>query len=52
MKTIALAYHTIGCVGIEALLRHGFDVRAVFTHVDDPGENRWFRSVAEFAAEK
>ncbi len=50
MKTIVLAYHTIGCVGIEALLRHGFDVRAVFTHVDDPGENRWFRSVAEFAA--
>jgi UDP-4-amino-4-deoxy-L-arabinose formyltransferase/UDP-glucuronic acid dehydrogenase (UDP-4-keto-hexauronic acid decarboxylating) len=47
-----LAYHTIGCEGIEALERNGFDVVAVFTHRDDPTENTWFRSVAEVAAER
>ncbi len=50
MRAVVLAYHTIGCVGIEALLRHGFEVQAVFTHRDDPGENTWFRSVEELAA--
>jgi len=46
MRAVVLAYHDIGCVGIEALLRHGFDVAAVFTHGDDPHEATWFRSVA------
>jgi len=52
MKTIVLAYHNIGCAGIEALLRNGFDIAAVFTYRDDPGENIWFSSVAEFAASR
>ncbi len=46
MKAIVLAYHNLGCLGVEALLRHGFDVGAVFTHLDDAAENIWFRSVA------
>ncbi len=50
MKAIVLAYHSIGCVGIEALLRHGFTIEAVFTHRDNPDENIWFPSVAELAA--
>ncbi len=50
MKTIVLAYHNIGCTGIKALLRNGFDIAAVFTHKDDPKENIWFDSVAELAA--
>lgn len=50
MKAVVLAYHTIGCVGLEALLRHGFTVQAVFTHHDDPREHIWFRSVASLAA--
>ncbi len=50
MKAIVLAYHNIGCVGIDALLRHGFEICAVFTHRDDPAENIWFDSVAELAA--
>lgn len=50
MKAVVLAYHNIGCVGIEALLRHGIEIAAVFTHKEDPNENVWFRSVAEFAA--
>jgi UDP-4-amino-4-deoxy-L-arabinose formyltransferase/UDP-glucuronic acid dehydrogenase (UDP-4-keto-hexauronic acid decarboxylating) len=50
MKTVLLAYHNIGCVGIKALLVHGFDIRAVFTHEDDSNETIWFDSVAELAA--
>jgi len=50
LKTIVLAYHNIGCIGIKALLAHGFDIQAVFTHPDDPNENLWFDSVAELAA--
>lgn len=50
MRAIVLAYHTMGCVGLEALRRAGIDVAAVFTHRDDPGESIWFRSVAVAAA--
>ena len=50
MKAVVLAYHDMGCAGIEALLRHGFEIAAVFTHKDDPRENVWFGSVAELAA--
>ncbi|HDZ89921.1 MAG TPA: bifunctional UDP-4-amino-4-deoxy-L-arabinose formyltransferase/UDP-glucuronic acid oxidase ArnA [Deltaproteobacteria bacterium] len=52
MKAVVLAYHTIGCRGIEALLRNGFEIAAVFTHRDDPGEKIWFESVAELAASR
>ena len=50
MKTIVLAYHNIGCTGIRALLKQGFDIKAVFTHKDDPDENIWFDSVTELSA--
>ena len=50
MKAVVLAYHNIGCVGIESLLRNDLEIAAVFTHKDDPGENIWFGSVAELAA--
>ena len=50
MRAVVLAYHDIGCVGIEALLRNGIEIAAVFTHVDDCQENLWFHSVAELAA--
>jgi UDP-4-amino-4-deoxy-L-arabinose formyltransferase/UDP-glucuronic acid dehydrogenase (UDP-4-keto-hexauronic acid decarboxylating) len=50
MKAIVLAYHNIGCVGIEALLQNGFEIAAVFTHQDSPNENVWFNSVAELAS--
>jgi len=50
MKAVVLAYHNIGCTGIRALLAQGFDIRAVFTHEDDPNEYTWFESVAELAA--
>jgi len=52
MKTIVLAYHNFGCIGIEALLRNGFEISAVFTYKDDDRETIWFKSVAEFAASR
>ena len=50
MRTVVLAYHTIGCRGFEALLQHGYEIVGLFTHPDDPAENVWFDSVAEVAA--
>ncbi len=52
MRAIVLAYHDMGCVGIEALLDHGFEIAAVITHADASDENVWFRSVAELAAHR
>lgn len=49
MKTVVFAYHNIGIVGLNALKRHNFDIRAIFSHLDDPKENVWFGSVAEWA---
>ena len=51
MKSIVLAYHNIGCTGINALLKNGIEISAVFTHNDAPEESIWFDSVAELAAE-
>lgn len=45
-----MAYHNIGRLGIKALLRNGFEISAIFTHLDDPREMIWFDSVAELAA--
>ncbi|MBU2623785.1 MAG: bifunctional UDP-4-amino-4-deoxy-L-arabinose formyltransferase/UDP-glucuronic acid oxidase ArnA [Proteobacteria bacterium] len=50
MRAIVLGYHNFGCAGIEALLRHGFEIAAVFTHNDAPSERIWFDSVAEMAS--
>ena len=51
-KCVVLAYHNIGRTGIEALLNSGYEISAVFTHRDNPNENIWFESVAEFATSK
>ncbi|WP_369324561.1 bifunctional UDP-4-amino-4-deoxy-L-arabinose formyltransferase/UDP-glucuronic acid oxidase ArnA [Serratia marcescens] len=51
MKAIVFAYHDIGCAGLKALTEAGYDVQAVFTHTDDPGENNFFSSVARLGAE-
>ncbi|WP_434524571.1 bifunctional UDP-4-amino-4-deoxy-L-arabinose formyltransferase/UDP-glucuronic acid oxidase ArnA [Photorhabdus asymbiotica] len=51
MKAIVFAYHDIGCVGINALIKAGFDIQAVFTHTDDPTENHFFSSVARLSAD-
>lgn len=38
MKTVVFAYHDMGCLGIEALLSAGYEISAIFTHTDNPGE--------------
>ncbi len=47
-----MGYHTMGCLGFDALIRHGFGVKAVFTHRDNPHEEIWWESLAERAAAK
>ncbi|WP_275074827.1 bifunctional UDP-4-amino-4-deoxy-L-arabinose formyltransferase/UDP-glucuronic acid oxidase ArnA [Providencia rettgeri] len=51
MKAIVFAYHDIGCVGLKALEKAGFDIQAVFTHTDDPNENHFYSSVARVSAD-
>lgn len=50
MKAVVFAYHEFGCIGIEALRAAGYDIAAVFTHRDSPGETLYFRSVAKLCA--
>ncbi|MGV8038904.1 MAG: formyltransferase [Thermoanaerobaculaceae bacterium] len=49
-RTVVFGYHTMGCLGLAALLRHGFDVVGVLTHRDNPHEEVWWPSLAEAAA--
>jgi UDP-4-amino-4-deoxy-L-arabinose formyltransferase/UDP-glucuronic acid dehydrogenase (UDP-4-keto-hexauronic acid decarboxylating) len=48
-RSLVFGYHTMGCVGLDALKRAGFEVAALFTHRDDPNEEVWWESVAERA---
>ncbi|HAZ7245261.1 TPA: bifunctional UDP-4-amino-4-deoxy-L-arabinose formyltransferase/UDP-glucuronic acid oxidase ArnA [Escherichia coli] len=52
MKTVVFAYHDMGCLGIEALLAAGYEISAIFTHTDNPGEKAFYGSVARLAAER
>lgn len=52
MKAVVFAYHDMGCAGIQSLLDAGYDIAAIFTHPDNPGENHFFGSVARLAAEQ
>ncbi len=52
MKAVVFAYHDMGCAGIQSLLDAGYDIAAIFTHPDNPGENQFFGSVARIAAEQ
>lgn len=49
MKAVVFAYHNMGIAGLDALKREQFDIAAIFSHEDDPGENCWFGSVVEWA---
>lgn len=51
MRAVVFAYHEVGAAALEALLKSGVDIAAVFTHRDDPSEGGWYRSVARIAAE-
>lgn len=44
MRAAVFAYHEIGYVCLEELIRADVDVLCLFTHPDDPGEEIWFRT--------
>lgn len=46
---ILFGYHDVGAECLDLLLERGERIAAVFTHEDDPGEQRWFRSVGALA---
>jgi methionyl-tRNA formyltransferase len=48
LRAVAFAYHNMGVIGLEALLRHGYELLGVFSHEDDPGEELWFNSVVNW----
>jgi methionyl-tRNA formyltransferase len=50
-SAVVFGYSDIGVRGLRALLAGDVDVRCVVTHADDPGEHRWFASVADTARE-
>lgn len=50
MKAVVFAYHDMGCQGVQALLDAGYDIAAIFTHADNPGEKAFFGSVSRLAA--
>ena len=49
MRCVVFAYHDVGYVCLDELLRAGADVAAVLTHEDDPREEVWFRCVRQLA---
>ncbi|MBI2933023.1 MAG: hypothetical protein HYY16_15370, partial [Planctomycetes bacterium] len=51
MRIILFGYGEMGCTGLEFLLAQEETVAAVVTHRDDPKEKRWYRSLAERAAQ-
>ena len=51
MSVVVFGYHDVGVTGLLCLVKQGIDVAAVYTHEDDPDENRWFGTVAGSAAE-
>lgn len=48
-RAVVFAYSSVGCECVRALLENGADIPLLYTHEDDPGEERWFDSVPELA---
>ncbi len=48
-RAVVFGYHNVGYRCLATLLAHGVDVPLVITHIDAPGENIWFESVAKLA---
>jgi methionyl-tRNA formyltransferase len=49
-RSVLFAYHEMGYACMEALLKMGAPIAALFTHRDDSHEEIWWRSCAELAA--
>ncbi len=52
MKAAVFAYHNMGIAGLNSLERAGYQIVQIYSHEDDPAENRWFDSVQEWGKEK
>lgn len=52
MRAVVFGYHNMGILGIRALLEHRFEIPMVFSHEDDPAEERWFGSVAAYCLDR
>jgi methionyl-tRNA formyltransferase len=50
-RSVVFAYSSIGYECLAELLARGVEIAAVFTHQDDPEEEKWFRSVRALAEE-
>ena len=48
-KAVVFAYSSVGVTCLKVLLERGIDIRLVYTHEDDPHEERWFESVYELS---
>ena len=48
---VVFAYSEVGVRCIRELLAQGIQIPLLFSHADDPGEARWFGSVAQLASE-
>ncbi len=49
-RCVLFAYHDMGYACMEALLKMGAPIAALFTHRDDAHEEIWWRSCADLAA--
>mgnify|MGYP001234605923 CR=1 FL=1 len=52
IKTVAFAYHNIGVLGLNKLIKYNYNIKLVITHLDSNKENLWFKSVAEICRSK
>jgi methionyl-tRNA formyltransferase len=48
-RAVVFAYSEVGVRCVRALLASGIEIPLLFTHADDPGEQRWFGSVRQLA---
>jgi methionyl-tRNA formyltransferase len=50
-RAVVFAYSEVGFRCLRVLLDQGVTIPLLFTHADDPGENRWWGSVQDLARE-
>lgn len=48
---VVFAYHTVGVNCLGALVEAGFTIPLVISHLDNPNETIWFKSVVDFCHE-
>ena len=49
IRAVVFAYSSVGVKCIEVLMKHGIKIELIYTHKDDPNEEKWFDSVYDLA---